>query len=133
MRRRSLLDSFAVLAWIQDESGADRVEGLLTEAQRHKVPLLLSVINLGEVYYRLARQHGHPFAQGVIRQLQALPLQLYPCDEALALEAARIKADFPMAYADAIAVATAQRERAVIVTGDPEFTKVEHLVTVDWL
>ncbi|MBI4735308.1 MAG: type II toxin-antitoxin system VapC family toxin [candidate division NC10 bacterium] len=133
MRRRSLLDSFAVLAWIQDESGADRVEGLLTEAQRHNVPLLLSVINLGEVYYRLARQHGHPFAQGVIRQLQALPLELYPCDEALALEAARIKADFPMAYADAIAVATAQRERAVIVTGDPEFTKVEHLVTVDWL
>jgi ribonuclease VapC len=128
-----LLDSFAVLAWVQDESGADRVEGILIQAQRRKVPLLLSVINLGEVYYRLARQHGHPFAQEIVRQLQTLPLQLYPCDEGLALDGAKIKADFPMAYADAIAVAIAQREEAVIVTGDPEFSKVEHLVTIDWL
>jgi ribonuclease VapC len=128
-----LLDSFALLAWVQDESGADRVQGLLTQAQRQKVPLLLSVINLGEVYYRLARQHGHPFATAIIRQLEALPLQTLPCDEGIALEAARIKADFPMAYADAIAVATAQREQAVIVTGDPEFRQVEHLVTIEWL
>jgi ribonuclease VapC len=49
------------------------------------------------------------------------------------LEAARIKARLPISYADAFAVATAQRERAVIVTGDPEFRKVEHLVTVKWL
>lgn len=128
-----MLDSFAVLAWIQDESGADRVEGLLTQAERRKVPLLLGVINLGEVYYRLARQHGHPFAEEIIRQLQTLPLQLYPCDEGLALAAAKIKTDYPMAYADAIAAAIAQKEDAIIVTGDPEFAKVEHLVTVDWL
>jgi ribonuclease VapC len=58
---------------------------------------------------------------------------LVPCDEALALGAAKIKADFPMAFADAIAVAIAQREGATIVTGDREFAKVEHLVTIDWL
>ncbi len=33
-------------------------------------------------------------------------------------------------YADAIAVAIAQREDAVILTGDPDVAKVEHLVTV---
>jgi ribonuclease VapC len=128
-----LLDSFAVLAWVQDEPGAERVEALLIQAQRQKVPLLLNVINLGEVYYRLARHHGHPFAQEVIRQLEILPLQLFPCDASLTLEAARIKADFPMAYADAFAVATALREGAAVVTGDPEFRQVEHLVTIDWL
>jgi len=122
-----------VLAWLQNECGADRVEALLTQAQRRKTPLLLSVINLGEVYDRLARQHGHPFAQEIIRQIETLPLQFCPCDHVLALEAARIKAGFPMAYADAFAVATALREDAVIVTGDPEFRQVEHLVTVDWL
>jgi len=133
MKRKRLLDSFAVLAWMQDEAGADKVEGLLLQAQREQVPLLLTVINLGEVYYRIARQHGHPFAQGVIRQLKALPVELCPCDEDLALRAARIKADFPMAYADAIAVAAAQREEATVVTGDPEFKKVEHLVPIEWL
>lgn len=133
MTRRSLLDSFAVLAWLQDETGADRVEALLTQARRRRTPLLLSIINLGEVYYRLARHHGHPAAREVVRQIETLPLTLYPCDQALALEAARIKADFPMAYADAFAVATALREDAAIVTGDPEFGRVEHLVKIDWL
>lgn len=133
MRRRSLLDSFAVLAWVQDEPGAGRVETLLVEAQRRKAPLLLNVVNLGEVYYRLARHQGHPFAREIIRQIEVLPLELYPCDPGLALEAARIKADFPMAYADAFAVATAMRESAVLVTGDPELRQVEHLVTIDWL
>ena len=133
MKRKRLLDSFAVLAWMQDEAGADKVEGLLLQAQREQVPLLLTLINLGEVYCRIARQHGHPFAQGVIRQLKALPVELCPCDEDLALRAARIKADFPMAYADAVAVAAAQREEATVVTGDPEFKKVEHLVPIEWL
>lgn len=133
MKKRRLLDSFAVLAWVQDERGAERVELLLTRARRERAPLLLNVVNLGEVYYRVARQHGHGFAQELIRQIEILPLQLYDCDAALALEAARIKADFPMAYADAFAVATAVREDAVVVTGDPEFRQVENLVTVEWL
>lgn len=133
MRKTRLLDSFAILAWLQNEPGADRVEALLTQAQRRKTFLLLNVINLGEVYYRLARQHGHPLAHTIIRQLETVPIRLYPCDHDLAIEAAKIKADYPMAYADAFAVATALKEHAVIITGDPEFHQVEHLVTIDWL
>lgn len=85
------------------------------------------------MHYRLARQHGHSLAETVVRQIEILPVQLSPCDQALTLEAARIKADFPMSYAGAFAVATARRENAAIVTGDPEFAKVEHLVHIDWL
>lgn len=133
MRKKSVLDSFAILAWLQNEPGADRVEALLTQAQRRKTFLLLNVINLGEVYYRLARQHGHTLAQTIIRQLETVPIQLYPCDHDLAIEAAKIKADYPMAYADAFAVATALKEDAVVITGDPEFHQVEHLVTIDWV
>jgi len=95
--------------------------------------LLITLINLGEIYYQVARQQGHPFAQGVIRQVKALPIELCPCDEDLALRAAKIKADFPMAYADAVAVAAAQREEATVITGDPEFKKVEHLIPVEWI
>ena len=133
MKNRILLDSFAVLAWIQDEPGAERVEALLLEARHTESPLLLTALNLGEVYYRIARQHGHPTAGGIVLQLHALPIQICPCDESLALAAARIKADFPLAYADAIAAAAAQRERATVVTGDPEFRKIEHRVPIEWL
>lgn len=133
MKKKSVLDSFAILAWLQNEPGADHIEALLTQAQRQKSFLLLNVINLGEVYYRTARQHSHRLAQTIIRQLESVPIRLYPCDYDLAIEAAKIKADFPMAYADAFAVATALKEHAVIITGDPEFRQVEHLVTIDWL
>jgi ribonuclease VapC len=133
VKKKSVLDSFAILAWLQNESGADRVEALLTQAQRRKTFLLLNVINLGEVYYRLARQHGHPLAHTIIRQLETVPITLYPCDHDLAIEAAQIKADYPMAYADAFTVATALKEDAVVITGDPEFHQVEHLVTIDWI
>ena len=47
--------------------------------------------------------------------------------------AVRLKARFPIAYADAFAAATAIRMNAVIVTGDPEFRRMEHLVTINWL
>ncbi len=126
MKRRRLLDSLVVLAWTQDEVGAEK-------ARREQTPLLLTVINLGEVYYRIARQHGHPFAQGLIRQLKTLPLELCSCDEDLALHAARIKADYPIAYADAVAAAAAARREAAVVTGDPAFRKVEHLIPIEWL
>jgi ribonuclease VapC len=49
------------------------------------------------------------------------------------LEAARTKARFPIAYADALAVATAIRMNAALVTGDPEFQAVSHLIEIDWL
>ncbi len=133
VRNRKLLDSFAVLAWMQDEPGAEKVEALLLEARRAALPLLLTVVNLGEVYYRVARQHGHPLAEGIVRQLHALPVEFCVCDEQLSLAAARIKADFPLAFADAVAAAAAQQEGASVVTGDPEFRKIEHLVPIEWL
>ena len=133
MKSKRLLDSFAVLAWLQDEPGAGKVEAFLREARGAEVPLLLTVVNLGEVYYRVARQHGHPMAEGIVRQLHALPVEFCTCDEQLSLAAARIKADFPMAFADALAAATAQKEEATVVTGDPEFRKIEHLVSIEWL
>ena len=40
------------------------------------------------------------------------------------LEAAKIKAKHPISYADCCAVATAMKEDASIVTGDPEFLNV---------
>ena len=131
--RKSLLDSFAVLAWIQDEKGAQLVEDLLYGAQEHKEQVILNIINLGEVYYRCARAQDMPFARDILEKIKLLPIKIYPCPNELVLEASEIKAEYPIAYADAFIVATALREDACIVTGDPDFKKVEHLVEIQWL
>jgi len=49
------------------------------------------------------------------------------------MEAARLKATYPLSFADCFAAATAIRERAALVTGDPEFKKLGKAVTIDWV
>ena len=133
MKKRSVLDSYAVLAWIQDEAGAQLLEGLLYRAQGNQEDLLINMINLGEVFYRCARVKDLTFARDILEKIKLLPLKIVSCSDDLILKAAEIKAEFPIAYADALALATALREKARIVTGDPEFRLVEHLVDIEWL
>jgi len=49
------------------------------------------------------------------------------------IDAAKIKAEHPLSFADCFAATLARKHDASIVTGDPEFKKIEHLVTVEWL
>jgi predicted nucleic acid-binding protein len=95
--------------------------------------LLMNDINVGEVYYTIARERSHASAQSFLAHLERLPIKTVSNSFADVLEAARIKAQFPVSYADAFAVATAIKERAVVMTGDPEFKQVEGLVTIEWL
>ena len=79
----------------------------------------MSWINLGEVFYVIRRLSGEDDAKAVIRNLrQRLVLDLP--DEHRVLEAATIKADHTVAYADAFALATALAHGADLMTGDPE-------------
>ncbi len=133
MTRKSLLDSFAILAWIQDEEGAQEVEDLLYGAQGGQVHLMMNIINLGEVFYRCARLQDLAFARDTLERIRLLPIKILPCPNDLVLDAAEIKANHPIAYADAFIAATALREDAQVVTGDPEFKKLEHLLQVHWI
>jgi len=49
------------------------------------------------------------------------------------INAAKIKAEHPLSFADCFAVVTARKYNAVIMTGDPEFKRVEQLVEIEWL
>jgi uncharacterized protein len=133
VKRKSLLDSYAVLAWIQDEPGAQIIEDLFYHAQENREQILINIINLGEVYYRCARLKDLAFAKDILEKIRLLPLKICQCTDDLVMKAAEIKSEYPIAYADAFAVATAMDENARILTGDPDFRKVKHLVEVHWL
>jgi predicted nucleic acid-binding protein len=127
------LDSFAVLAYLQAEKGAQQVKELLHQAANGQLSVQMTVINLGEVYYITSRVYGQERAEEVLAMLKHLPIKLVVADEELTLEASRIKAKHPLSYADAFAVALAQRHGVSVVTGDPEFSCVENLISVKWL
>ena len=128
-----VLDSFALLAYLNAEAGRERVVALLTAAQAGQVRALLCTINLGEILYTVERRFGLIPAQRVQALLESLPIQQVEAARDLVLDAAHIKALHPISYADAFVVALALRENAAILTGDPEFESVQALVEVEWL
>jgi len=131
--RSFVLDSYALLAFFQAEPGGEKVRDILKMAQSGKAQVLLSVINLGEIYYILARKIGKEAARAFAEDISALPVQHVQAHRARVLEAAEVKADHALSYADAFAVACAQEFSAELVTGDPEFKAVESLVSILWI
>lgn len=130
---RYVLDSFALLAYLEGEPGAPRVQAILGLARNGGAEAILSIINYGEVLYIVERERGLPAAQKVIAAIDQLPLEVVDADRALTFAAAQVKAIHSIAYADAFAIALAQARRASVVTGDPEFQHVERLISVEWL
>jgi predicted nucleic acid-binding protein len=130
---RAVLDSYAILAYIADEEGADKVEEYLSLARAGKAELYMNVVNLGEIYYILARRKGVEVANLSVALLEEEPIKLVSVDERLSLLAGRIKAFHRLSYADAFAVATAIDLNATLVTGDEEFKTVEDKVRIEWL
>lgn len=130
-----VLDSFALLAYLEGEAGMARVRSVLegAEARRHRV--YLSLINLGEALYITERERGLIQARRTLAAVDQLPLEIVGVSRPTVLAAAHIKARFPISYADAFAVVAAQTHRGVVMTGDPEFRPLAAagLVAVDWL
>ena len=108
------LDASAVLRLLEgNEPAASRVSEVLEQLP------VMSWVNLGEVFYVVKRDQGEDEALETLRDLRPR-LELDLPSEGRVLDAARIKADHPMSYADAFAAATAAAHEVTLLTGDPE-------------
>ena len=130
---RYVLDSFGLLAYFGGEPGEAQVKTVLERAAAGQAEVYLSVVNLGEVAYIIEREQGAFATRRALAAIDQLPIHIIEADRRMALAAAHVKAHHPISYADAFVVALAQQMEAVILTGDPEFGKIEHLVAVEWL
>jgi len=128
-----VLDSWALLCYLEQEPGYEKIIEFFEEAVESSKPLFMCIVNWGEVYYQVARRFGEQKAQEIEKLIQTLPITLVEADKELTREAARIKATKKMAYADCFAVALARLKKAELYTGDPEFRAVEKEIKVVWL
>ena len=130
MKKRRVLDSFALLAYLKMEGKYRKLKDLLASGD----VLLMNDINVGEVFYALAKERGLEKAEYFVNTiLPNLPIEVVPNGLQDVLEAARIKATHSISYADCFVVATALRQNAMILTGDPEFKKVQRTVEIEWM
>jgi len=128
-----VLDSWALLCYLEQEPGYEKIIELFEKAVESSKPLLMCVVNWGEVYYQVLRRFGDQKAQEIEQLIQTFPITLVEVNKELTREAARIKATKRMAYADCFAVALARLKKAELYTGDPEFKAVEKDIKVVWL
>ncbi|MEK6754070.1 MAG: PIN domain-containing protein [Chloroflexota bacterium] len=128
-----VLDSWAVIAYLEDEPSAEQVEELIATAHEEQIPIYMSVVNVGEVWYTLAREVSEEEANAGIKMLSDLRIQFENADWELTMEAARFKSQNKMSYADAFAAALAKVKKADLVTGDNEFKPLDGEIKILWL
>jgi uncharacterized protein len=116
----------------QVKPGLGECDTIVAEAKQTGANLLMNEIHIGETYYILSRKKGPEKADSFIETiLSGLPIRPAANDFEQVIAAARLKAEYPLSYADCFAVATAVREGATILTGDPEFKCVERVVHIE--
>lgn len=128
-----LFDSHALLAFFQNEEGAEIVAEILQRAMEKGLDRLICVINLGEIIYITKRRFGDSKKLEVLARVHQLGLKVLSVPENLVFKAAEIQAQYPISYADCFALACAMEHSARVVTGDPDFKKIAHLVSIDWI
>ncbi len=133
MAATQVLDSYALLALLRDESGAEIVAGLLERAGQQNRSVHMTEVNYAEVQYTIRRKDGETVWASIAGELLAAPIEFHAADRRLADVAAGFKARFKISLADAFAAALAKERKAELVTGDPEFRALEKEIKIRWL
>lgn len=131
--RTSVLDSYAVLAFLFGEAGSEKVVALFEKAADAGKNALIAAPNWAEIRYQVERKVGATKWEETRAKLMGLPIEIVPADQKLAEIAGEIKARRKMSLADCFASALAKERKADVYTGDPEFRAVENEIRIVWI
>jgi len=121
------------MAFLEDEPAGERVANILADANDEGVPLLMSIINVGEVWYIVARRTSPAEADRTTQMLEQIGVRFIDAERKLTRAAAVFKAKGKISYADAFAAALTAQHKARLLTGDREFEQFESVVDIEWL
>lgn len=128
-----VLDAYAIMAFFEDEPGADFVRSLILQAEEGNIDLLMSVVNLGEVWYSIARTNSPETADQYIHEIQGMAIEIVDADWQLTRQAAAFKVNGKIAYGDCFAAALAKNRQAELITGDAEFKVLQDEINISWI
>lgn len=127
-----VFDSHALLKLFQQEKGYQRVLSLLESIQGKKNKKYINIINFSEIIYITKKRFGNAKKIRAIAAVQELGFEIEPATDELVYQAAEIKGDYALSFADCFSLVTAIKYQATLVTGDPEFRAVEKLAKIYW-
>lgn len=127
-----VLDSWAIVAYLQDEPAGKQIGDWIADVIEAGGDVLVSVVNLGEVWYIFAREQSSQIADSVVMDLLQLGVQFIEVDWTLAKIAATFKTRGRISYADTFAAALAHHRQCDLVTGDAEFQILATDISIRW-
>ena len=120
-----------MIGLFEDREGtAVKIERLLEQALQKELPLLMSAVNWGEVFYITWRRHGEEKAHEAEAKLREMPIAVVDVDRDRASRAAALKQKHGLGYADAFAAELAIERSAWLVTADPSLSKVGQALSI---
>jgi predicted nucleic acid-binding protein len=125
-----ILDTSAIIAFIENEEGADTIEELLNQVDSENATILVSFMTFMEVYYTSLKKSGKEKARQRLDQMDSLPILRVDSTEAMGIIASKIKAKYRLSVADAWIAALAKQRNAILVHKDPEFEQIESEIQV---
>ncbi len=120
-----LIDSWAWIEYFKGSEAGAKARKIIEGDEES----IVSTINLAEVYQWILRFYGEKTADEKIEVIKKRCF-VVDVDPEIAIASAMIKHDMEFGLGDAIVLATARRENAKVLTGDPDFENLEDAV---WL
>ena len=125
--KRIILDTSAILTYFEGEEGKKTVEEFLIESASHEIELFIPFSAAIEFYYINFNSQGEETANQRFAMLMSLPVEvLKSIDEPYMIQAGRLKASYPISFADALIAAYVYLENASLVHKDPEYLALEN-------
>ncbi len=131
--KKYVLDSNALLCFLQKEKSWPVVAEILKEYVSGKVDLIMSVINYGEFLYVVKTRSTLATYQQISTQFEMLGIEFIDVDLTQAQQAADYKSQGGIAYPDCFVLTLAKMYQATILTGDKEFAKFEKDFKIQWV
>lgn len=131
--RRCVLDSSAIITFLKNRPGAEKIAELFTLAEAGERELYMSVVNWGEVIYSVWRAGGEKAAQQIASEISGMPIRIVEVGMALTKIAVEFKAESKLPYADSFVAAIAKLMNAEVVTADQDFLMVNQQVNVTFI
>lgn len=126
-----VLDAYALLAFFEKEPGYEKVQAAFVNAVEKNSNLLITTVNLGEVYYIVERECGQKKAEEIEDIMHTLPIEIIDVDIIITKQAARFKARYKISYADCFAAALTKTRKGELLTGDREFEKLKNEIKIN--
>ena len=128
-----VLDASAAVLFFEMRPGYEIVRQLFIDASSHRITLLMTAVNWGEVRYTLMYKFGKIEPQKSTHALQSLPVKIIDVNEEITALAGDLKLHYKMGYCDAMAAALAKLHKAECVTSDSGFRVLKDEIKLLWI